>query len=79
MATIKQLEAIFKDVFDDEGLIICADTTASDIDEWDSLSHIRLILQIEQRFSVRFNASEIEKLENVGQMVELLRAREVND
>ena len=79
MTTIKRLEAIFRDVFDDENLIICANTTASDIDEWDSLSHIRLILQIEKSFSVHFDASEIEKLENVGQMVELLCAREAND
>tara|TARA_B110000444_G_C18242204_1_gene323598 strand:+ start:198 stop:437 length:240 start_codon:yes stop_codon:yes gene_type:complete len=79
MTTIEQLQAIFRDVFDDEDLSVNADTTANDIDEWDSLAHIRLILQIEKSFSLHFDASEIEKLENVGQMSELISLRQAND
>ncbi|MDA7544117.1 acyl carrier protein [Alphaproteobacteria bacterium] len=79
MTIIKSLEVIFRDVFDDEDLLIYPDSTANDIDGWDSLAHIRLILEIEKRFSLHFKASEIEKLENVGQMAELILLRRAND
>ena len=66
------LYPIFKDVFDDDELIIEANTTASDIDGWDSLTHIRLVITIEKAFGLRFTAAEISELENVGEMVELI-------
>jgi len=76
---MENLEEIFRDVFDDEDILINVDMTANDIDEWDSLAQIRLILQIEKRFSLHFDASEIEKLENVGQMAELISLKQAND
>ena len=79
MTVIENLETIFRDVFDDEDILINVDTTANDIDEWDSLAQIRLILQIEKHFSLHFDASEIENLENVGQMVELISLKQAND
>ena len=79
MTVIENLETIFRDVFDDEDILINVDTTANDIDEWDSLAQIRLILQIEKHFSLHFDASEIEKLEDVGQMVELILLKQAND
>ena len=79
MTVMENLEAIFRDVFDDEDILINVDMTANDIDEWDSLAQIRLILQIEKRFSLHFDASEIEKLENVGQMAELISLKQDND
>ena len=79
MSVIENLEEIFRDVFDDEDILINVDMTANDIDEWDSLAQIRLILQIEKRFSLHFDASEIEKLENVGQMAELISLKQAND
>jgi len=63
---------IFRDVFDDDELIIEAKTTANDIDGWDSLTHIRLVISIEKAFGLRFTAAEISELENVGEMVELI-------
>jgi len=66
------LYPIFKDVFDDDELIIEANTTASDIDGWDSLTHIRLVISIEKVFDLRFTAADISELENVGEMVELI-------
>ena len=63
---------IFRDVFDDDELIIEAKTTANDIDGWDSLTHIRLVISIEKVFDLRFTAAEISDLENVGEMVELI-------
>ena len=76
---MQDLEIIFRDVFDDEDIQITVDMTANDIDEWDSLAQIRLILQIEKRFSLHFDASEIEKLENVGQMAELISQKQANE
>ena len=66
------LHPIFRDVFDDDELIIEAKTTANDIDGWDSLTHIRLVISIEKAFGLRFTAAEISELENVGEMIELI-------
>ncbi len=68
----KKLTEIFRDVFDDETLIINDNTSADDIDEWDSLSHISLISAIEYEFDFRFDMKAVQKLENVGQMVDLI-------
>lgn len=76
---INQLELIFRDIFDDDDLIVNPDIAANDIDGWDSLAHIRLILAIEKCFSLHFSASEISKLENVGQMAELIINKQAND
>jgi acyl carrier protein len=73
---IKQLLPIFRNVFDDDNLIIMPSTTAQDIDGWDSLAHIRLIVAIEKSFSLRFSAAEISDLENVGQMANLILAKQ---
>jgi len=69
---IEELNSIFRSVFDDEGLVINAATTAADVEGWDSLTHIRLIVAIEKHFSLRFSAAEISEVENVGQMLELI-------
>ena len=66
------LHPIFRDVFDDDEIVIDANTTANDIDGWDSLTHIRLVVSIEKAFDLRFTAAEISELENVGEMVELI-------
>ena len=66
------LHPIFRDVFDDDELVIEAKTTANDIDGWDSLTHIRLVISIEIALDLRFPAAEISELENVGEMVELI-------
>jgi len=79
MTVMQDLEIIFRDVFDDEDIQINVDTTANDIDGWDSLAQIRLILQIEKLFSLHFDASEIDKLENVGQMIELISQKQANE
>jgi|TARA_B110000483_G_C17883849_1_gene422719 acyl carrier protein len=75
---INQLTPIFVDVFDDDDLIIDPSTTAGDVDGWDSLAHIRLIVAIEKVFAMRFSASEISNLENVGEMAELIISKQAN-
>ena len=63
---------MFQDVFDDEKIEIFEEMTAEDIDEWDSLMHVTLVLAVENEFDIRLNASEIGKLQNVGTMLILL-------
>ncbi len=67
-----RLNNIFQDVFDDEKIEIFEEMTAEDIDEWDSLMHVTLVLAVENEFDIRLNASEIGKLQNVGTMLILL-------
>ena len=71
----EKLTDIFQNVFDDDSIVVRPDLTASDVDEWDSLSHIRLVLTVEKAFGVKFSASEIGKLKNVGEFVDLIHAK----
>ncbi len=70
--TLNILQPIFQEVFDDDDLIIELTTAAKDVDGWDSLAHIRLVVAIERALDMRFSASEISDLENVGEMCELI-------
>jgi acyl carrier protein len=70
-----RLARVFNEVFDDETIEVTPQLTAKDVDGWDSLTHIRLILSVEKAFKIRFNTSEIGNLENVGDLVALIRAR----
>ena len=70
--TLQRLVPIFQDVLDDDSLAIDATTTAQDVDGWDSLAHIRLVVSIEKAFSLRFSAAEISELQNVGDMTALI-------
>jgi acyl carrier protein len=71
----QRLNEIFADVFDEDDLAVKAETTAEDVDGWDSLSHIRLVLSVEKAFSVKFSAAEVGKLKNVGELVGLIRSK----
>jgi acyl carrier protein len=71
----RKLDGIFRNVFDDDTIVVRSELTAADVDEWDSLSHIRLILTIEKAFRIKFSASEIGKLKNVGEFADLIRSK----
>lgn len=66
------LNRIFKDVLDNDEIEVRADTTAEDIDEWDSLSHIQLVVAIEKAFGMKFTSIEVMNWKNVGEMVNLI-------
>ena len=68
-----RLTQVFEDVFDDDSIQVTAALSARDVDGWDSLTHIRLILTIEKAFKVKFSTAEIGKLENVGDLVNLIK------
>ena len=73
--TKARLTTVFRDVFDDESLEITDAMTADDLDEWDSLSHITLVLAVEREFKTKLKAAEVGSLANVGAMIELLMNR----
>ena len=67
---------VFRDVFDDESIVIEYDTTAKDIEGWDSLSNIELLVAIEKTFSrVKFNTGEVANLRNVGELVAAIKQK----
>lgn len=68
-----RLNAIFQSVFDDSSIEIEDATTASDIAQWDSLTHINLILAIERSFAVRFTTREVRALKTVGDLIVLIQ------
>ncbi|MBQ9384647.1 MAG: acyl carrier protein [Ruminiclostridium sp.] len=70
-----RLNRLFRDFFDDEDIEIDADTTADDIDDWDSLNHITLMSAVEQEFGVRFTMGEVSGMKNVGEMADIIKAR----
>ena len=71
----ERLNEVFKEVFDDDDIQIFDEMTADDIEEWDSLMHINLVLAVEKEFNLRLKAAEIGELENVGRMLDLLEER----
>ncbi len=70
-----RLGEIFQDVFDEDSIQVTPQLSAKDVDGWDSLTHIRLILTIEKAFKVKFSTTEIGKLQNVGDLVVLIKAK----
>jgi acyl carrier protein len=69
------LTEILRDTFDNDDLIATPTMTAAQVEGWDSMGNVRLFLSIEQEFSVRFNASEISGIKNVGELVSLLQQK----
>ena len=69
---LEKLTSIFRDLLDDEEIILTRESTAQDIEEWDSLNQIKIILECENIFQVIFRARDIRNLKNVGEMVEHL-------
>ena len=62
------VQGIFIDVLERDTIVLRYESTASDIEEWDSLNHIALVVAIEKRFGIRFTAKEIQDYQNVGEM-----------
>ncbi len=69
------LTGVFRDVLENDGITLNDSTTANDIAEWDSQSHINLVLAVEMRFGVRFRTSELDTLKNVGEFVSTIEAK----
>lgn len=72
MDTLEILNGIFRQVFDDDTLRVSRNTTANDIEEWDSLTHINLVVAVEMKFRIKFALGELQSLKNVGDMLDLI-------
>lgn len=75
MSILEQVQTLFRDVFDDDALIITPLTSAKDIEDWDSLTHIQLVTRIEKHFKIRFTVSEVTKLKVVGDLITLIETK----
>lgn len=69
------LNEVFQDVFDDEDIRVNDATTAADIEDWDSLEHINLIVAVEKKFNIKFNMGEVNTFKNVGEMIDIILTR----
>ena len=76
MVTLADLQQVFRMVFDTPDLVIAPETTANDVDGWDSLSHVNLILAVEQRFQVRLGTKQLLAMKNVGDLLAEVRRHE---
>jgi acyl carrier protein len=73
--TLAKLAALFREVFDAPDLVVSASTTAEDIAGWDSMTHITLIVAVEQEFGIYFKASEMDGMQDVGELARLIDAK----
>jgi acyl carrier protein len=71
----QDLTQIFHDVFTDDSIVLHRDLTANQVEGWDSLTHVRLVLTAERKFGVRISAAEAGQLKTVGDLLDLLRAK----
>ena len=71
----ERLNKVFRDIFDDESIVVKPETTSKDIEDWDSLEHINLIVAVEQEFGMKFNMNEVTTMKNVGDMVDIIVTR----
>jgi acyl carrier protein len=74
-STLEKLTEVFRDVFEDDELIVSRQTTARDVADWDSLRHVTLMLSAEKAFGVRFSSSEVAGLKDVGELVDLVEKK----
>ncbi|HRO42889.1 MAG TPA: acyl carrier protein [Flavipsychrobacter sp.] len=75
---INEVNHIFKDVLDNDDIMINESTTAKDVEEWDSLNHIQLVVAIEKHFKIRFTTQEIQNWKNVGEMADCILQKRSN-
>ena len=75
MDILQKLEVIFRDVFDDEDIVLTNETTANDIEEWDSLAQINLLIAIKKEFKINFDLEEVSKYKNVGDIINAIKEK----
>ena len=72
---LEKVNAIFIDVLDNENIILTYDTTANDVEDWDSLNNIQLLVAIEKQFRIRFTSGEFHSWINIGDMVNSISSK----
>ncbi len=71
----EKITEIFREEFDDDSLVITDESNASDIEDWDSLAQVELVMTMEHEFNMKFNLMEIKELKNVGEMADLILSK----
>ena len=74
-AMVSRLTPIFRDVFDNDALMVSEGMTAADVPTWDSLSNINMIIAVEKAFGVKFSIKDVRNLKNVGELLELIKRK----
>ena len=74
-AVFQALDEVFQEEFDDDSIHVTEETTANDIEDWDSLEHINLIVAVQKRFHLEFKMGEVTGMKNVGEMVDIIMDR----
>jgi acyl carrier protein len=69
---LKKVNEIFIDTLDNEEIVLTGETTANDVEDWDSLNHIQLVVAVEKQFAIRFTSQEILSWNNVGEMIDCI-------
>ena len=71
----ERLNDVFRDIFDDDSITVGRETTADDIEDWDSIEHITLIGAVEDEFKMRFKMGEVSGMKDVGEMIGIIEQR----
>nr|WP_296835408.1 acyl carrier protein [uncultured Marvinbryantia sp.] len=71
----EKLTEIFRDIFDDDTIELQETTSSEDIDGWDSLEHINIVVAVEQTFSIKFTMDEVTGMKNIGEMVDIIMSK----
>lgn len=69
---LEKINDVFKEIFDDETLEVDENTTANDVEGWDSLTHINIIASVEKEFDIDFSTKEVISMKNIGDMVDII-------
>lgn len=72
---LQTVTAVFRDVLDNDDITLTRQTTAMDVEDWDSLNHIQLVVALERHFNIRFSSQEILRWKNVGEMLDSISAK----
>ena len=72
---LTKVTQVFRDVFNDDELVVTRATSARDIEDWDSVMHVSLIIAVEKAFGIRFTSSEVGRLKNVGELQDLIDSK----
>jgi acyl carrier protein len=73
---LQQLNSIFRHVLDNEDIVLTSQTTAADVEGWDSLSHVQLVVAVEKHFKIKFTSKEIFSFKNVADMCDAIRRKQ---
>jgi acyl carrier protein len=72
---VSRLTPVFRDVFNDDALVVSEGMTAANVPSWDSLSNINMIIAVEKAFGVKFSIKDVRNLKNVGELLELIKRK----